>query len=949
MPLQTILDENTLALVRQYKAALAGGEKLGSSAQQTLDILRKDMGQEDKEKLSDAAFIAGLSDALFVQLIIGSKYGAQAAEGSDEYRERYNEHEREILHKICMSSDVSIFADGKAYGYHHEKETVYTSPMLAHYSFVCGPLLARPDSPDYTRVVFTKQDGKKEINPDQYDQLIEEKILLLLQDVNETGKAHDKQMLLRIPALGCGRFAGTFTGKGIHEHFYRACVKALNKHLQDFKRIGAVDIALADKADQDEVAHFDAVTKNTIGQDATVRHLGDKGDCEFVLQGKAIRVRRDHEVAQFSHPDDIERQGMMLAVCVATDPIGSPGGDAYRNKPDTQEGITGTRSDICERVTGDKGEFDEKDHMFIPKDKRLWEEHAPLGKVLAKAHPTIKVLRSGPPKAMETLELKPEEKKILAIAKVNDVIAQLEGTKTTCAAAYVMMPALAKLVKAVVFEINIKKESDLSGIRGEVNALAQQLGIAEVDLQVPDSRGAILDKIAEINQTLSILGFLNSDADTWKADTVILNPGFWERLFNKRDKIYTESIKCRDGKKRSIDQGVEAIQAAFGKGPPALQIALENLMAMINVQLKKPPTAGQIKALEGLLGICDAAMKTIQVILTPAATTPKPVEPKAVGRFTAETDDLPPDLGKISPDILKNRANHVLLQAVSFNGNLDALRRAISDVEDVNVVDGAGNTPLHMAVFTDKLDFVRELIKAGADMEIKNQDGKTALDIAKSLHKDDITAILLLPSTSAPPVSPSPKPIAPPPPGRDAPPPPVVEKGPTGVTAPGRPVLESPKRVAPTPPAAKPTVPVVPQKTAAPNKSENAFVKGLAESKFGQLVQKTKVGKVVTGLAILGGVLVAPSMPATIALVSAGAMLLTKGKNTGAIQAQLGAQPGAPAKVEPLPGEEKTSQPKEKQGESCELIGKHRPPQAGTRAEPKETTGGPSTSAAAKT
>ncbi len=72
----------------------------------------------------------------------------------------------------------------------------------------------------------------------------------------------------------------------------------------------------------------------------------------------------------------------------------------------------------------------------------------------------------------------------------------------------------------------------------------------------------------------------------------------------------------------------------------------------------------------------------------------------------------------------------------------DIVRLLLQKNADLNTKDNNGNTPLHIAVKNGNYFVVKELLRAGADKNIKNNEGKTALDIAKELGDDEIIDLL---------------------------------------------------------------------------------------------------------------------------------------------------------------------------------------------------------------
>jgi len=67
-----------------------------------------------------------------------------------------------------------------------------------------------------------------------------------------------------------------------------------------------------------------------------------------------------------------------------------------------------------------------------------------------------------------------------------------------------------------------------------------------------------------------------------------------------------------------------------------------------------------------------------------------------------------------------------------------AIGLALSRGEEINVLNGNGNTALHMAVHAGNHHVVKFLLDNGASLEAKNSDGETALQIVLGMVEADI-------------------------------------------------------------------------------------------------------------------------------------------------------------------------------------------------------------------
>lgn len=81
-------------------------------------------------------------------------------------------------------------------------------------------------------------------------------------------------------------------------------------------------------------------------------------------------------------------------------------------------------------------------------------------------------------------------------------------------------------------------------------------------------------------------------------------------------------------------------------------------------------------------------------------------------------------------DEIGNTPLHLVCTNTGNSGNSDAATALINYGADVNSVNDAGDTPLHVAARTMACDVIYTLINRGADVTIKNKDGNTAWQVA---------------------------------------------------------------------------------------------------------------------------------------------------------------------------------------------------------------------------
>ena len=69
----------------------------------------------------------------------------------------------------------------------------------------------------------------------------------------------------------------------------------------------------------------------------------------------------------------------------------------------------------------------------------------------------------------------------------------------------------------------------------------------------------------------------------------------------------------------------------------------------------------------------------------------------------------------------KDPFDEVLLHFAAQDGDLDEVRRLLSEGRDINAFDDLGKTPLHYAVMKEHLEVARALIEHGADVNAHHE------------------------------------------------------------------------------------------------------------------------------------------------------------------------------------------------------------------------------------
>ena len=93
----------------------------------------------------------------------------------------------------------------------------------------------------------------------------------------------------------------------------------------------------------------------------------------------------------------------------------------------------------------------------------------------------------------------------------------------------------------------------------------------------------------------------------------------------------------------------------------------------------------------------------------------------------------------ISVNRIDKRGNTHLHEAITVGCDYRIIQQLISRGADINFKNRRGNTPLHLAVWSENEEAVRLLVRAGADLAETDREGRTPLDLAEMLERKNIT------------------------------------------------------------------------------------------------------------------------------------------------------------------------------------------------------------------
>ena len=335
MPHTILIPEATRDRAADYLLSLISG---GSQAGR---YLAAGLAKYDLSRLSDAEFLDVLINTKIPQIFAES---AVAGDGSD-----WNLTELAILGDISISIQVNIFDNGS-----HQSPLPHASPLPGTLVFTPGALLrnGRGHPPaDWAEV--TRSD--ESISPEGYFTLYERRLLPVFQHINATSANAGKSAFITIPGLGCGCFAGPFSGQ---------LGTGLQKVLEQFLEIHGTSFPCI------KGVYFDPFNECT---NARFEIHGISLMIRPLLQGNSLK-------SQLCPPQAYAEQGDDFTDCtlfsiVAWDHVSWPGNDFFAGSRCTDDGVKAAATDSMCALTGIAGHYDPKRGAYQPPPPyRTWAE-----------------------------------------------------------------------------------------------------------------------------------------------------------------------------------------------------------------------------------------------------------------------------------------------------------------------------------------------------------------------------------------------------------------------------------------------------------------------------------------------------------------------------------------------------------------------------------------------
>jgi len=326
MPHTILIPEETRVRTTDYLLSLRTGYASPGK------YLAAALSEGDLSTLTDATFLDALINTKIPQIFAES---AVAGDGTD-----WNLTELGILGDISISVPVTIFDNGN-----HQSPVPHVKPLAGTLVFTPGALLRNGQGhtpADWAEV--TTPDGS--LSPEGYYGFYERRLLSVFQHADVTAKAQGKTAFITIPGLGCGCFAGPFSGK-IGTALQTVLERFLETHGASFPNI--------------KIVYYDP-----FNECANARHE---------LHGVTLMVRPllqdNHAKSQLCHPTAYEEEGddfshCMLFSIVAWDHVSWPGNDFFAGSRCTDDGVKAAATDSMFALTGIEGHYDTQRGAYLP-------------------------------------------------------------------------------------------------------------------------------------------------------------------------------------------------------------------------------------------------------------------------------------------------------------------------------------------------------------------------------------------------------------------------------------------------------------------------------------------------------------------------------------------------------------------------------------------------------
>ena len=311
-----LVSRETLERANRYLDALQTGRQ--SPGRYLARVLDRRGGWPDSPEALLGALLQTKKPCIFAE-------SAVAGDGSD-----WTVEEISLLGDIACQVPVTVFDDGR-----WQRPEIHRPPFPAQLLFVPGALLQdlrQAPSPDRVEVAPDVR-----LDPDAYERLYRRRLLPVFDAIEAAAAEEGVLTVVTIPGLGCGQFAGAFTGvKALLAETLR---RILERHAGRWPHLRLV--------------HFDPFD-------------GVAPESRQIAPGLHYRVwplTSTQGIPQLSRVTEFDAgdghlENARLFSLVAWDHVSWPGNDFYAGSRNTDDGVKAAATDSMYRMTGIEGRYD---------------------------------------------------------------------------------------------------------------------------------------------------------------------------------------------------------------------------------------------------------------------------------------------------------------------------------------------------------------------------------------------------------------------------------------------------------------------------------------------------------------------------------------------------------------------------------------------------------------
>lgn len=267
-----------------------------------------------------------------------------------EHEVTYDEWDLVTLDSLAAHSiavPVTVFDNGN-----HNNPVCHSTPHKAILLFVCGTLLASSvdDCPaDFDLVV----EGQT-LSVEGFVCLYQQRLLPALKYASEVAISQNKRAIITIPGLGCGAFAGCFSGR-VGQFLRSAILTLVSDNISQLTGI--------------EKIHFDPYRECVPSVTEFTKPNGEI--LTFVTSPMLKDTNGIEQLAPASAFGASDETHMMFSV-VAWDHVSWPGNDFYIGNRITDDGVKAAATDCMTQITGHPGVYNPMNNQYEPVGFPTW-------------------------------------------------------------------------------------------------------------------------------------------------------------------------------------------------------------------------------------------------------------------------------------------------------------------------------------------------------------------------------------------------------------------------------------------------------------------------------------------------------------------------------------------------------------------------------------------------